>query len=151
MVKFNHFNFNVLNLEKSLEFYEKALGLKPVREKDASDGSFKLVYLGDGLSDFTLELTWLKNRTESYNLGECEFHLAFHVDDMTRSIKSTRKWAASAMKIRLWEFISFPIRMDTGLRLFRKTNKEGKRKPASALKRGAGFLTGCVQLDGAYY
>ena len=33
MVKFNHFNFNVLNLEKSLEFYEKALGLKPVREK----------------------------------------------------------------------------------------------------------------------
>ena len=60
MVKFNHFNFNVLNLEKSLEFYEKALGLKPVREKDASDGSFKLVYLGDGLSDFTLELTWLK-------------------------------------------------------------------------------------------
>ena len=70
MVKFNHFNFNVLNLEKSLEFYEKALGLKPVREKDASDGSFKLVYLGDGLSDFTLELTWLKDRTESYNLGE---------------------------------------------------------------------------------
>ena len=68
MVKFNHFNFNVLNLEKSLEFYEKALGLKPVREKDASDGSFKLVYLGDGLSDFTLELTWLKD-------------LAFHVDD----------------------------------------------------------------------
>lgn len=33
MVKFNHFNFNVLNLEKSLEFYEKALGLKPVRER----------------------------------------------------------------------------------------------------------------------
>ena len=81
MVKFNHFNFNVLNLEKSLEFYEKALGLKPVREKDASDGSFKLVYLGDGLSDFTLELTWLKDRTEPYNLGECEFHLAFHADD----------------------------------------------------------------------
>lgn len=81
MVKFNHFNFNVLNLEKSLEFYEKALGLKPVREKNASDGSFKLVYLGDGLSDFTLELTWLKDRTEPYNLGECEFHLAFHADD----------------------------------------------------------------------
>ncbi len=81
MVKFNHFNFNVLDLEKSLEFYEKALGLKPVREKNASDGSFKLVYLGDGLSDFTLELTWLKDRTEPYNLGECEFHLAFHADD----------------------------------------------------------------------
>ena len=80
MVKFNHFNFNVLNLEKSLEFYEKALGLKPVREKDASDGSFKLVYLGDGVTDFTLELTWLRDRTEPYDLGEQEFHLAFVTD-----------------------------------------------------------------------
>lgn len=53
----------------------------PVREKEASDGSFKLVYLGDGKTDFTLELTWLRDRTEAYNLGECEFHLAFHVDD----------------------------------------------------------------------
>ena len=70
MIKFNHFNFNVLDLNKSLAFYKEALGLEPVREKDASDGSFKLVYLGDGVSDFTLELTWLKDRTEPYNLGE---------------------------------------------------------------------------------
>lgn len=81
MITFNHFNFNVLNLEKSLEFYEKALGLKVVREKEASDGSFKLVYLGDGITDFSLELTWLKDRTESYDLGECEFHLAFVTDE----------------------------------------------------------------------
>ena len=80
MIKFNHFNFNVLNLEKSLDFYARALDLKPVREKEASDGSFKLVYLGDGVSDFTLELTWLRDRKEPYNLGEWEFHLAFHVD-----------------------------------------------------------------------
>lgn len=50
MIKFNHFNFNVLDLNKSLAFYKEALGLEPVREKDASDGSFKLVYLGDGVS-----------------------------------------------------------------------------------------------------
>ena len=48
MTAFNHFNFNVLDLEKSLAFYKEALGLMPVREKEASDGSFKLVYLGDG-------------------------------------------------------------------------------------------------------
>ena len=52
-----------------------------MREKNASDGSFKLVYLGDGVTDFTLELTWLRDRKEAYDLGECEFHLAFHVDD----------------------------------------------------------------------
>lgn len=82
MIKFNHFNFNVLDLEKSLAFYDRALGLKPVREKEASDHSFKLVYLGDPEgSDFQLELTWLRDRTEPYNLGECEFHLAFLTDE----------------------------------------------------------------------
>lgn len=81
MFTFNHFNFNVLDLDRSLSFYESALGLKPVREKAADDGSFRLVYLGDGVSDFTLELTWLRDRTEPYNLGECEFHLAFKADD----------------------------------------------------------------------
>ena len=81
MIKFNHFNFNVLNLDKSLDFYKKALGLEPVRVRDAEDGSFRLVYLGDGLTEFQLELTWLRDRTEPYNLGECEFHLAFHTDE----------------------------------------------------------------------
>ena len=46
--RFDHFNFNVLDLEKSIRFYEKALGLKEVRRKTASDGSFILVYMGDG-------------------------------------------------------------------------------------------------------
>ena len=82
MIAFNHFNFNVLDLEKSLAFYDRALGLKPVREKEASDHAFKLVYLGDPEgSDFQLELTWLRDRTEPYNLGECEFHLAFLTDE----------------------------------------------------------------------
>ena len=81
MIELNHFDFNVLDLERSLKFYEEALGLKPVREKVASDESFRLVYLGDGVSDFTLELTWLRDRKEPYDLGECEFHLAFTADD----------------------------------------------------------------------
>lgn len=79
---FNHNNFNVLDLDKSIAFYEKALGLKPVKEKKAEDGSFKLVYLGDGVTGHTLELTWLRDRKEPYNLGENEFHLALVVDDM---------------------------------------------------------------------
>ena len=87
MFKFNHFNFNVFDLEKSLAFYDEALGLKPVREKEAADGSFKLVYLGDGESDFALELTWLRDRTEPYDLGEQEFHLAFTVDDFDAAHK----------------------------------------------------------------
>ena len=81
MFRFTHFNFNVLDLDHSLAFYREALGLVPVREKEAADGSFKLVYLGDGVSDFTLELTWIRDRSEPYDLGDEEFHLAFHTDD----------------------------------------------------------------------
>lgn len=82
MFKFNHYNFNVLDMDRSLAFYEQALGLKPVREKEAADGSFRLVFLGDGASDFCLELTLLRGRTEAYDLGEGEFHLAFTVEDI---------------------------------------------------------------------
>ena len=81
MFTFNHYNYNVLDLEKSMKFYEAALGLKEVRRKEAPDGSWILVYLGDSKSDFTLELTWLRDRKEPYNLGENEFHLAFVADD----------------------------------------------------------------------
>jgi lactoylglutathione lyase len=79
--KLAHTNFNVLDLEKSLTFYREALGLVPVREKAAEDGSFKLVYLGDGETSHQLELTWLRDREAPYDLGEGEFHLAFLVDD----------------------------------------------------------------------
>lgn len=76
-----HVNWNVSNLEASMAFYEKALGLKEKRRKTAADGSFILVYLTDGTSDFELELTWLAEHPQKYDLGEEEFHLAFHVDD----------------------------------------------------------------------
>lgn len=76
-----HVNWNVSDLEASMAFYEKALGLTEKRRKTADDGSFILVYLTDGTSDFELELTWLAEHPQKYDLGEEEFHLAFHVDD----------------------------------------------------------------------
>ena len=44
---FNHNNINVIDLEKSIAFYKEALGLKEIRRKEAADGSFILVFLGD--------------------------------------------------------------------------------------------------------
>ena len=79
---FNHNNFNVLDLQKSIAFYEEALGLKVVRQYEAPDGSFILAYMGDGVTPHQLELTWLRDRKEPYNLGENEFYLAMAVDDM---------------------------------------------------------------------
>ena len=74
-----HENYNVSDLEKSLAFYEKALGLHEKRRK-IGDG-FIIVYVGNDQSDFELELTWLKDHPQAYDLGECEFHLAFRTDD----------------------------------------------------------------------
>jgi lactoylglutathione lyase len=76
---FAHNNFNVLNLEKSLAFYQEALQLTETRRVEKPD--FTLVFLGDDTTVHRLELTWLKDRTQSYNLGDNEFHLAFIVDD----------------------------------------------------------------------
>ena len=81
MLRFDHFNFNVLDLDRSLDFYREALELTPVAERNAGDGSFKLVYLGDGTTPHQLELTWLREMDRPYNLGDNEIHLAFVTDD----------------------------------------------------------------------
>lgn len=80
--KFAHNNINVLDLEKSIEFYGQALGLREERRKEAGDGSFILVYLGDGgKTSHKLELTWLRDRTDPYNLGDNEIHIAFETSN----------------------------------------------------------------------
>ena len=78
--RFVHNNINVIDLQASMDFYGRALGLKEVRRKEKPD--FTLVYLGDGQGSHQLELTWLKNwPKEKYDLGDNEIHLAFETDD----------------------------------------------------------------------
>ena len=92
-----HQNFNVADLDTSLDFYEKALGLT---EKSRIDGDgFTIVYVGNDTTDFVLELTCLDDHPEKYDLGEGEFHLAFKVQDF-----DTKKWVASALKTLIWVF-----------------------------------------------
>lgn len=83
--KMIHENYNVLDLDRSLAFYEKALGLRELRRKEAEDGSSIIAYVGNDETDFELELTWIKAQTEPYNLGDEEFHLAFRTDDFEAS------------------------------------------------------------------
>ncbi len=90
---FAHNNYNVLNLEKSLEFYKEALGLVETRRKVADNGEFILVYLGDGVTNHLLELTWLKEWDRPYNLGDNEIHLAFEVDDFDAAYQKHKEMA----------------------------------------------------------
>ena len=69
-------------MEKALKLYEEALGLKELRRKEADDGSFILVFVGNEHSDHQLELTWLRDwPKDKYDLGDNEFHLALVSDD----------------------------------------------------------------------
>ncbi len=87
--RFDHNNINVKDLNKSLNFYRDALGLIETRRKEMDD--FILVFLGDAETSHKLELTWLKDRTEAYNLGDNEFHIAFVVDDYDAAFAKHKK------------------------------------------------------------
>jgi lactoylglutathione lyase len=89
---FAHNNFNVIDLDKSLAFYNEALNLKEVCRKEAADGSFIIVFLSDGTTTHNLELTWLRDwDKDSYNLGDNEFHLAFVTDDFDAAHKKHKE------------------------------------------------------------
>ena len=76
MFKFAHNNLNVLDLERSLKFYKDALDL--TEKSRVNHGDFILVYLADKYnSPHRLELTWLADKKEPYNLGDNEVHIAF--------------------------------------------------------------------------
>jgi len=89
--KFAHNNLNVSDLSQSLEFYHQALGLTESRRFTAPDGSFTIVYLGDGSTPHLLELTWMRDMNRPYDLGDNEFHLAFTTDDFSAAHQKHRK------------------------------------------------------------
>ena len=78
--KMIHENYNVFDMDRSLAFYKEALDLTEKRRIESKDGSFLIVYVGNEETDFELELTWMKAYDRPYNLGDCEFHLAFAVE-----------------------------------------------------------------------
>lgn len=79
--RFDHFNIDVQDLNRSIAFYEKALGLKEVRRKKAEDGSYEIVFMGDDTTNFMLELTWLRDHADRpFELGENESHLCLRVE-----------------------------------------------------------------------
>ena len=83
--KMVHENYNVSDLERAKAFYKEALGLEEIRRKTAEDGSFIIAYLAAPEGTFELELTWLRDHPQPYNLGECEFHLAFATENMEQA------------------------------------------------------------------
>ena len=88
---FAHNNINVKNLEESIAFYQEALGLRETRRIQGPDDAFTIVYLGDGATPHLLELTWLREHPQPYNLGENEIHLALRADDFEAAREKHRE------------------------------------------------------------
>ncbi|MEO1952969.1 lactoylglutathione lyase [Thioclava sediminum] len=80
MAKSIHSMIRVLDEDRSVAFYDKAFGLKVADRLDFPD--FTLVYLSNPESEFELELTVNKGRTEPYDLGDGYGHFAVSVDDL---------------------------------------------------------------------
>ena len=89
--KMIHQNLNVFDLEKSLKFYEEALGLTEIRRIEPENGEFIIVYVGNDETPFQLELTWLRDWDKPYDLGDNEFHLAFQTNDYEAALKKHKE------------------------------------------------------------
>ena len=81
-MKMLHTCIRVMDLEKSLDFYQKALGLVETRRKDFPEHEFTLVYLSDAIGGYELELTYNYNPSKPYELGNGFSHLAVGVNDL---------------------------------------------------------------------
>lgn len=81
-----HTCISVADLDASIEFYSKALGLKVVKRIDDGDGEFRLAYLGTDYNEYQLEIIWNRDKEGTYNLGDNEIHTGFRTDDYEASI-----------------------------------------------------------------
>ncbi|MBZ2174892.1 VOC family protein [Schnuerera sp. xch1] len=98
-----HTCIRVMDLEKSLKFYEEALGLKETRRKDFPEDEFTLVYLSDESGNYEIELTYNYNPDKPYELGNGFSHIAVSVDDLEASRERHKE-----MGYKVTELIGLP-------------------------------------------
>ena len=80
------------NLDRSIEFYTKVLGMQLLRRKDYPDGKFTLAFIGYGpeSEQAAIELTYNWD-TDAYDLGNGFGHIALAVDDAAEACDAIRK------------------------------------------------------------
>jgi len=114
--KLIHAMVRVRELDRSLQFYDRALGLRQVHRVEFPD--FTLVYLRNDASEFELELTWNRGHQEPYVLGDGYGHLAVSVADLAAArtemeaagvaVGPMRELVRDGMRLARFFFISDP-------------------------------------------
>lgn len=87
-----HTMLRVGDLQRSIDFYTKVLGMRLLRRKDYPDGKFTLAFVGyqDEQDGAVIELThnW---DTDKYDLGNGYGHIAIEVDDAYAACERVRQ------------------------------------------------------------
>jgi lactoylglutathione lyase len=91
-----HTMVRVKDLEKSLDFYTRLLGMKVLRKKDFPGGKFTLAFVGYGEESETavLELTHNWDQEGPYDLGSGYGHIAIGVPDIYATCEALEKAGA---------------------------------------------------------
>lgn len=91
-----HTMLRVKDLEKSVAFYTKLLGMKELRRREVPDGKYTLAFVGygDEADTSVLELTYNWGKDEGYQLGTGFGHLAVGVPDVAATCARLKKEGA---------------------------------------------------------
>ena len=94
-----HTMIRVKDLDRSLEFYTKLLGMKELRKKDYPGGKFTLAFVGYGDEDSTAVIELTHNwDTESYDLGDGYGHVALGVEDVYAACDEVRRRGGNVVR-----------------------------------------------------
>jgi len=130
MAKMVHSMIRVLEEARSVDFYDKAFGLK-VASRVPFDG-FTLIYLSNPETGFELELTVNAGREQAYDLGNGYGHLAVTVEDIEAEYKRFTDLGLTVGKL-----VEMPHEGKPFARFFFVTDPDGYK--TEVIQRGGRF------------
>jgi lactoylglutathione lyase len=92
-MRYLHTMLRVKDLDRSVEFYTKQMGMKELRRRDVPDGKYTLAFVGygDEESSTVLELTFNWDQTSGYDLGTGFGHLAVSFPDVYKACEELKQ------------------------------------------------------------
>lgn len=78
-LQFDHYNINVADRDRAVDFYNRAFGMTVLSEIKDPDGKFSITYVGWPGQSFRLEVTCMSDHPGQYDLGENETHLGLRL------------------------------------------------------------------------
>ena len=91
-MRFLHTMIRVKDLDESIEFYTKRLGMKLLHKTDYPGGKFTLAFLGYGSDEKETEIELTYNwDVREYEMGTAFGHIAIGVDDIYGTCEAMKK------------------------------------------------------------